>query len=235
MHHHFPLGQILAMLLDHFHQQNKQINKNNDNQYKNINVMFGDMKAIAKNYNGITRNYDTSMEGVVSELLENKIALTRLTTQIDFILTNMANNPDFLKNTGIWEDFVEHQEAFDRVQQELDEEYQRGGSTTSTTQQHETKQDGDQKNPPEHEYEDGKKTTEQESRSNNRQGTATVTPHLHNALTTRQTEITSEISHPQKNTDSIDLRFYRPHKPPQKSIPRSLGQHKHTKRKPKHT
>jgi hypothetical protein len=61
--------------------------------------MFGDMKAIAENYNGITKNYDTSVEGVVSELLENKIALARLTTQIDFILTNMANNPDFLKNT----------------------------------------------------------------------------------------------------------------------------------------
>jgi len=194
--------ETLAMLLNHFCQQNEQINKNNNNQYKNINVMFGDMKAIAKNYNGITKNYDTSVEGVVSELLENKIAITRLTTQTDFILTNMANNPDFLKNTGIWEDFVEHQEAFDRVQQELDKEYQRGGSTTSTTQQHESKQDGEQKNPPKHEYEDGKNTTnEQDSRSNNRQDTATVTPHLHNALTPRQTEITSEISHPQKNTD----------------------------------
>jgi hypothetical protein len=38
-----------AMLLDHFHQQNEQITKNNDIQYKNINVMFGDMKSIAKN------------------------------------------------------------------------------------------------------------------------------------------------------------------------------------------
>ena len=129
-----------AMLLDHFCQQNKQITKNNDNQYKNINVMFGDMKSIAENYNGIARNYDTSVDGVVSELLENKITLARLTTQIDFILTNMANNADFLKDTGIREEFAEHQEAFDRVQQELDEEYQRGGSTTSTTQQHETKQ-----------------------------------------------------------------------------------------------
>ena len=97
--------------------------------------MFGDMKAIAKNYNGITRNNDTSMEGVVSELLENKITLARLTT-----LANMAKNPDFLKNTGIWEDFVEHQETFDQVQQELDEEYQQdGNTTTSTTQEHETK------------------------------------------------------------------------------------------------
>jgi hypothetical protein len=195
-----------AMLLNHFRQQNEQINKNNDNQYKNINVMFGDMKSIAENYNGIARNYDTSVDGVVSELLENKITLTRLTTQIDFILTNTANNRDFLKNTGIWEDFVEHQEAFDRVQQELDEEYQRGRSTTSTTQLHGTKQDGERKNPPEHEYEDGKNTTDkQESRSNNRQDTAPVTPHLHNALTIRQAKTTSEISHPQKNTDPIDL------------------------------
>ncbi len=62
--------------------------------------MFGEMKAIAENYNGIARNYDTSIDGVVSELLENKITLARLTTQIDFILTNMANNPDFLKS---WE------------------------------------------------------------------------------------------------------------------------------------
>jgi acetyl/propionyl-CoA carboxylase alpha subunit len=195
--------------------------------------MFGDMKAIAKNYNGITRNYDTSMEGVVSELLENKITLARLTTQIDFILTNtnMAKNLDFLKNTGIWEDFVEHQETFDQVQQELDEEYQQDGSTTtSTTQEHETKQDGERKKLPEHEYEDGEKTTEQESRSNNRHGTATVTPHLHTAPMARQTEITTESSHPHKNTDSID-----PTTPP-KCIPtRFLGQHKHTKRKPKHT
>jgi len=195
-----------AMLLDHFRQQNEQITKNNDNQYKNISVMFGDMKSIAENYNGIARNYDTSVDGVVSELLENKITLARLTTQIDFILTNMANNPDFLKNTGIWEDFVEHQEAFDRAQQELDEEYQQGGSTTSTTQQHETKQDGERKHLTKHEYEDGKNTTnEQEPRSNNRQDTAPVTPHIHNALTTRQTEITSEIPHPKKNTDPIDL------------------------------
>ena len=122
-------------MLHQFHQQTEQINKNNNNQCKNINVMFGDMKAIAKNYNGITRNYDTSMEGVVSELLENKITLARLTT-----LANMAKNPDFLKNTGIWEDFVEHQETFDQVQQELDEEYQQdGNTTTSTTQEHETK------------------------------------------------------------------------------------------------
>jgi hypothetical protein len=159
----------------------------------------------------------------------------------------MANNPDFLKNTGIWEDFVEHQEAFDRVQQELNEEYQRDGSTTSTTQQHETKQDGERKHPTEqeafdrvqqelneeyqrdgsttsttqqhetkqdgerkhpteHEYEDGKNTTEeQEPRSNNRQDTAPVTPHIHNVPTKRQTETTSKIPHPQKNTDPIDL------------------------------
>ena len=129
--------------------------------------MFGDMKSIAENYNGIARNYDTSVNGVVSE--QNKITLARLTTQIDSILTHMANNPDFLKNTGIWEDLVEHQEAFDRVQQELDEEYQRGGSTTSTTQQHGTKQDGEQKHLTEHEYEDGTNTTdEQDPRSNNR-------------------------------------------------------------------
>jgi len=183
-----------AMLLDHFHQQNKQITKNNDIQYKNINVMFGDMKSIAENYNGIARNYDTSVDGVVSELLEIKVTLARLTTQIDFILTNMANNPDFLKNMGIWEDFVEHQEAFDRVQQELNEEYQRDGSTTSTTQQHETKQDGERKHPTKHEYEDGKNTTEeQEPRSNNRQDTAPVTPHIHNAPTKRQTETTSKF------------------------------------------
>ena len=86
-----------AMLLGHFRQQNEQITKNNDNQYKNINAMFGDMKSIAENYNGIARNYDTSVDGVVSKLLENKITLARLTSQIDFILTNMANNPDFLK------------------------------------------------------------------------------------------------------------------------------------------
>ena len=62
--------------------------------------MFGDMKSIAENYNGIARNYDTSIDGVVSELLENKITLARLTTQIDFILTHMANNLDFLKKHG---------------------------------------------------------------------------------------------------------------------------------------
>jgi hypothetical protein len=169
--------------------------------------MFGDMKSIAENYNGIARNYDTSVDGVVSELLENKITLARLTSQIDFILTNMANNPDFLKNTGIWEDFVEHQEAFDQAQQELDEEYQRGGSTTPTTQQqHETKQEGDWKHPTEHEYKDGKnKSDVQESQSNNRQDTAPVTPHIHSVITTRQTEITSEILYPQKNTEPIDL------------------------------
>jgi hypothetical protein len=196
-----------AMLLGHFRQQNEQITKNNDNQYKNINAMFGDMKSIAENYNGIARNYDTSVDGVVSELLENKITLARLTSQIDFILTNMANNPDFLKNTRIWEDFVEHQEAFDQAQQELDEEYQRGGSTTPTTQQqHETKQEGDWKHPTEHEYKDGKnKSDVQESQSNNRQDTAPVTPHIHSVITTRQTEITSEILYPQKNTEPIDL------------------------------
>jgi hypothetical protein len=196
-----------AMLLGHFRQQNEQITKNNDNQYKNINAMFGDMKSIAENYNGIARNYDTSVDGVVSKLLENKITLARLTSQIDFILTNMANNPDFLKNTGIWEDFVEHQEAFDQAQQELDEEYQRGGSTTPTTQQqHETKQEGDWKHPTEHEYKDGKnKSDVQESQSNNRQDTAPVTPHIHSVITTRQTEITSEILYPQKNTEPIDL------------------------------
>jgi hypothetical protein len=195
-----------AMLRDHFYQQNEQITKNNDIQYKNINVMFGDMKSIAENYNGIARNYDTNVNGVVSELLENKVTLARLTTQIDFILTNMANNPDFLKNTGIWEDFVEHQEAFDRVQQELNEEYQRDGSTTTTTQQHETKQCGERKHPPEHENKDGKNTTkEQEPRSNSRQDTAPVAPHNHNAPTERQTETTPKIPHPQKNTDPIDL------------------------------
>ena len=51
-----------TMLLDHFHQQNEQITKNNNNQYKNTNVMFGDMKTIAKNNNGIARNYDTRTE-----------------------------------------------------------------------------------------------------------------------------------------------------------------------------
>ena len=219
------------MLLDHFHQQNEQITKNNDIQYKNINVMFGDMKSIAENYNGIARNYDTNVNGVVSELLENKVTLARLTTQIDFILTNMANNPDFLKNTGIWEDFVEHQEAFDRVQQELNEEYQRDGSTTTTTQQHETKQCGERKHPPEHENKDGKNTTkEQEPRSNSRQDTAPVAPHNHNAPTERQTETTPKIPHPQKNTDPIDLTIS------QKTfIPKPLGQHKHTKQTPKYT
>ena len=103
------------------------------------------------------------------------------------------------------EDLVEHQEAFDRVQQELDEEYQRGGSTTSTTQQNGTKQDGERKHLTEHGYEDGTNITDvQEPRSNNRQDTAPVTPHNHNALATRQTEITSEF-HPQKNTDPTDL------------------------------
>ena len=108
------------MLLNQFHRQMEQINRNNDNQYKNIKVMFGDMKTMAKNYNGIAQNYDTSIDGVVSKLLENKITLARLTTQIDFILTNMANNPDFLKDMGIWEDFVEHEEVFNQVEQELD-------------------------------------------------------------------------------------------------------------------
>ena len=137
------------MLLNQFHRQMEQINTNNDNQHKNINTMFDNMKTIAKNYNGIARNYNTSIDGVVSKLLENKITLTRLTTQIDFILTHMASNPDFLKVTGIWEDFLEHQEDFDQVQQELDEQYQRGGSTTtSTAHVHETKQDGERKNHP---------------------------------------------------------------------------------------
>ena len=146
---HSTTKETHTILLNQFHQQTEQINKNNDNEHKNINVMFGDMKAIAENYNGIARNYDTSIDGVVSELLENKITLARLTTQIDFIFTNMANNSDFLKNMGIWEDFVEHQAAFDRVQQELDKQYQRGGSTTtSTTQEHETKQEGEQKKNP---------------------------------------------------------------------------------------
>jgi hypothetical protein len=203
---HSTTKETHTILLNQFHQQTEQINKNNDNEHKNFNVMFGDMEAIAENYNGIARNYDTSINGVVRELLENKITLARLTTQIDFIFTNMANNSDFLKNTGIWEDFVEHQAAFDRVQQELDKQYQRGGSTTtSTTQEHETKQEGERKKKPEQEYGEGKHITEQESRSNIRHDTATDTPRLHTAPATRQTKTTTESPHPQKNTDSIDL------------------------------
>ena len=67
---------------------------------KNINTMFGNMTKIAKNYNGIAKNYNTSVDGVVSKLLENKITLAQLTTQIDFTLTHMASNLDFLKDTG---------------------------------------------------------------------------------------------------------------------------------------
>ena len=112
-----------AMLTKQFQRQMDQINTNNNIQHQNFNVMHGDMKSIAENYNGISRKYGTRVDGVVAELLENKMTLVRLSTQIDYILTNMANNPDFLKNTAIWDDLVKHQEAFDWVQHKLDEQY----------------------------------------------------------------------------------------------------------------
>jgi hypothetical protein len=116
----------------------------------------------------------------------------------------MASNPDFLKDTGIWEDFIEHQEAFDQVQQELEEQYQRGGSTkTSTTQMHETTHNGEQKQPPKQEYIGDEITTDQESRSNDRKGTAIDTPHPHTAPTTSQLKITTESTLPQTNTELI--------------------------------
>jgi hypothetical protein len=51
------------------------------------------------------------------------------------ILTNMANNPDFLKNTAIWDNLAEHQEAYDWVQHKLDEQYRQGRSTTTSSTQ----------------------------------------------------------------------------------------------------
>jgi hypothetical protein len=131
-----------TMLTKQFQRETDQINTNNNIQHKNLNVMHGDMKSNAKNYNGISRNYGTSINGVVAELIENKMTLVRLSTQIDYILTNMANNPGFLKNTAIWDDLAEHQEAFDRVQHKLDEQYRRGrGTTTSSIQGDDTDKD----------------------------------------------------------------------------------------------
>ncbi len=132
-----------TMRTKQFQRQMDQINTNNDIQHQNFNVMHGDMKSIAKNYNGISRNYSTSVDGVVAELLKNKMTLVRLSTQIDYILTNMANNPDFLKNMAIWDDLAKHQDVFDWVQNKLDEQYHQGGSTTtSSTQGDDTEKDG---------------------------------------------------------------------------------------------
>ena len=39
-----------------------QINTNNNTQHQNFNVMYGDMKSIAENYNGISINYSTSVD-----------------------------------------------------------------------------------------------------------------------------------------------------------------------------
>ena len=89
-----------TMLTKQFQRQMDQINTNNDNKHQNFKVMHGDMKSITENYNGISRNYCTSVARVVTELLENKMTIVRLSTEIDYILTNMANNPDFLKKHG---------------------------------------------------------------------------------------------------------------------------------------
>ena len=66
-----------------------------------------------------------------NELLLHRATAARMTNQIEFIINHIASQPDYIKNTGLFEAFQENQAKWAEVEAGICDKYIRGEGTIS--------------------------------------------------------------------------------------------------------
>ncbi len=93
------------------------------------------MVEIGNSYNGICTSYGKCVHGIENELLLHRATATRMTNQMEFIINHIASQPNYIKNTGLFEAFQENQAKWAEVEAGIYDKYIRGEGTLSPVTQ----------------------------------------------------------------------------------------------------
>jgi hypothetical protein len=97
--------------------------------------LFQNMVEIGNGYNGICTSYGKCIHGIGNELLLRRATAARMTNQIEFIINHITSQPDYIKNTGLFEAFQENQAKWAEVEAGIYDKYIRGEGTISPVTQ----------------------------------------------------------------------------------------------------